>query len=110
MYSYSARSNLEIRGNRSDTGVWYTADTGRLVTLSLPTGPSAGNAVSTFLWGMHYGDLGDSLLYRIFVSCFGIAVAALSVTGVIVWWQKRQARRRSRFHATSERAVTVPRG
>jgi hypothetical protein len=32
------------------------------------------------------------LPYRIFVALLGVAVSILSVTGVVIWWKKRQAR------------------
>jgi len=36
------------------------------------------------------------LPYRIFVALLGLVVAVLSVTGVLLWWKKRQARRIAR--------------
>jgi hypothetical protein len=82
VYDYSARSSLEVRGERSDTGVWFDADTGALRELFLPNGPYAGNAVSTWLWGLHYGDVGNYLPYRAVVALLGLIVAS----GRVVIW------------------------
>lgn len=41
---------------------------------------------------------------RILVSVMGLVVAALSVTGVAVWYRKRRARRRTRWRRASSRA------
>ena len=42
---------------------------------------------------------------RILISVMGLVVAALSVTGVVIWWRKRRARVRVR-----ETAATRPGG
>jgi len=38
------------------------------------------------------------LPYRIFVCGLGLVIVMLSVTGVYIWWKKRQARNFSKTH------------
>jgi len=52
---------------------------------------ATGNFVSRWLRQLHYGQtLG--LAYRLFVCILGLAVTLLSVTGIYIWWKKRDAR------------------
>jgi uncharacterized iron-regulated membrane protein len=94
VYSYSARSNIEVRSERADTGIWFDADTGKLRELFLPVGQHTGNSLYTWLYALHFADVGGSLAYRWFVALAGLIVAMLSVTGVVIWLKKRQVRRR----------------
>jgi len=93
VYTYAVRSSLDIRGHGWDTSIWVDGNTGALRDVGLPKGQHAGNTISTWLWGLHYGDIHDWLLYRTLVCVFGIVLVALSVTGVYIWWKKRKARR-----------------
>ncbi|WP_217278782.1 hypothetical protein [Achromobacter pestifer] len=34
---------------------------------------------------------------KLFICAIGLAVAMLSITGAVIWWKKRQARRRAAF-------------
>jgi uncharacterized iron-regulated membrane protein len=100
LYTYGVRSSMDIRGSGWDTSMFIDGNTGELRDLSLPSGQHTGNTISTWLWGIHYADLRDLLPFRIFISAFGLFVATLSTTGVLIWWKKRQVRRfhRSRSH------------
>ncbi len=93
LYTYGVRSSLDIRGNGWDTSIFVDGNTGELRELGLPSGQHLGNTISTWLWGIHYADLRDSLSFRIFISAFGLLVATLSTTGVLIWWKKRAARK-----------------
>jgi uncharacterized iron-regulated membrane protein len=53
---------------------------------------------------MHSGRI-LGLPGRILISAMGLVVAALSVTGVVIWWRKRRARVKSR-ETTTARANT----
>ena len=98
-YTYAVRSSIDWRGHGWDTTVLLDGNTGRLRELDLPRGQFAGNTVSTFLWGIHYGDLRDSLLFRIVIGFFGVFLAVLSITGVLIWWKKRRGIRSGRAMA-----------
>lgn len=89
------RTSADIRRHRSDTGVWVDSDTGVLRHVFLPSGQHAGNTISIWLWGLHYGDIRDFLPYRILVSLFGLVIVMLSATGIYIWWNKRCVRKKS---------------
>jgi uncharacterized iron-regulated membrane protein len=92
-YTYGVRSNLDLRGHGWDATVLIDGNTGQLRELDLPRGQHLGNTISTLLWGIHYGDLRDWLPYRILIGFFGVFLAILSYTGVVIWWRKRSVRR-----------------
>lgn len=94
VYAYDVRCSADIRGSGWDTGVWIDGDTGALRHVFLPSGQHAGNTISTWLWGLHYGDIHDFLPYRILVSFFGLAIVMLSATGIYIWWKKRRVRKK----------------
>ncbi len=100
IYTYGVRSSMDIRGSGWDTSMFIDGNTGELRELGLPTGQHFGNTISTWLWGVHYADLRDSLPFRIFIGIFGILVTTLSATGVLIWWKKRRSSQliRSRGH------------
>lgn len=91
-YTYGVRSSIDLRGHGWDTTVLIDANTGKLLQADRPRGQHLGNTISTFLWGMHYGDLRDNPVYRGFVVLLGLLIAALTWTGVYIWWRKRKAR------------------
>jgi uncharacterized iron-regulated membrane protein len=95
VYTYDVRGSNDIRGHGWDTGVWVDGNTGALRQVFLPSGQHTGNTVSTWLWGLHYGDIRDFLPYRILVALFGLILTTLSLTGVYIWWKKRAVRRKA---------------
>jgi uncharacterized iron-regulated membrane protein len=112
-YTYCVRSSIDFRGHGWDTSVLIDGNTGQLRSLDLPRGQHLGNTISTLLWGIHYGDLRNFLPFRIFVFVFGFFLSALSITGVLIWWKKRSARKLaiSRQRATQSKDVasnTIP--
>lgn len=94
VYTYQVESDLEIdqRPRLFTTQLSFDADTGRLKHVWLPSGQHGGNTVSNWLYALHMGNV-FGLPYRIFVCVLGLAVAMLSVTGVVIWAKKRGARR-----------------
>lgn len=104
--SYLKEANAyyyEVRGSRDlferspkggGTFVTFDGDSGALIELSQPTGEHAGNTVESWLYALHMARV-FGLPYRIFVSMLGLAIAMLSVTGVYIWWKKRQARKKA---------------
>jgi cytochrome c-type biogenesis protein CcmH/NrfF len=76
--------------------VLIDGNTGQLRELDLPRGQHLGNTITTLLWGIHYGDLRNWLPYRILIGLFGVFLAVISYTGVVIWWRKRQVRKASR--------------
>lgn len=96
-YVYQVLSSRDIadRPRRYHAQVAFDGADGRLRHTLLPTGQYAGNTVSQWLYALHMANV-FGLPYRIFVCVLGIAIAALSVTGVLVWWYKRRGRARGR--------------
>lgn len=92
-YVYCVRASIDFRGHGWDTSVLVDGNTGQLRSVDLARGQHLGNSVSTLLWGIHYGDLRDWLPYRILICLFGLFLATISYTGVVIWWKKRAARR-----------------
>jgi uncharacterized iron-regulated membrane protein len=104
LYTYGVRSSMDIRGSGWDTSIFIDGNKGELRDLGLPSGQHVGNTISTWLWGIHYADLRDSLPFRIFISAFGLFVATLSTTGVLIWWKKRAVRN---LHASNSRELPL---
>lgn len=104
LYEYRVRSSRDIGDKAGQTSVVFDAYSGALKGVSLPTGRQGGVTLTTWLVALHTANL-FGLPYRIFVCVLGLAIATLSVTGVYIWWKKRQARKAytaSKVHATSE--------
>lgn len=89
-YAYAVRSDRDI-GEGSATALTFSATSGKLAQLMLPTGQYAGNTVTNWLYALHMATVGG-LPYRIFVSLLGLLVTGLSVTGIIIWMRKRSSR------------------
>lgn len=93
-YSYQIRSSQDLfeRAHKGgSTVVFFDGDTGALIRLHRPTGERLGNSVESWLYALHMARV-FGRPYQIFVSVLGLLVAMLSVTGVYIWWKKRQAR------------------
>jgi len=95
VYTYDVRGSNDIRGHGWDTGVWVDGNSGALRQVFLPSRQHTGNTISTWLWGLHYGDIRDFLPYRILVGLFGVILTMLSITGVYLWWKKRAVQQRA---------------
>jgi len=92
LYVYSVKSDRDISDNGGSTHVYFNADTGKFVTLFLPSGEKTGDTVTGWLASLHMASIWG-LPYRILVCAMGLVVAMLSITGVYLWLKKRQAAR-----------------
>jgi uncharacterized iron-regulated membrane protein len=92
-YTWQVRTNREIddRSRRYTTQVHFDADTGALKLVLLPSGQYTGNTISNWLYALHMANV-FGLPYRILVCVMGLVVTMLSITGIYIWWTKRQAR------------------
>jgi len=98
-FRYRVRSSLDISERFPATTLWLDGDTGERVAFEAPTGQATGNTITTWLYHLHWGSVAvGGWPYRIFVSVMGLAITALSVTGVWIWWKKRKARRKGAKH------------
>jgi len=65
-----------------------------------------GNSVSDWLRALHMAtDPLDYLPWRIFVCAFGVALAGLCGTGVVIWWKKRRGRQAAGGLARASAAI-----
>lgn len=95
VYNYVVRGSRDIQDYGGQTRVLFDADSGEQKLLLLPTGQYAGNTVTSWLVGLHTAHV-FGLPYRLFVCGFGLALAGLSVTGVVIWLRKRRSARLQR--------------
>lgn len=107
VYSYFVKSSRDIRDKAGLTYITFDADMGALISLELPTGEHSGNTITYWLRALHMADV-FGLPYRIFVCVLGLIITMLSVTGVYIWWMKRQARLYRRA-AISHEVPALPR-
>lgn len=71
--------------------LYYDGVDGRLLGQRQPWKGSAADVFVQAQFPLHSGRI-LGLPGRILVSCMGLVVAMLSVTGVIIWWRKRASR------------------
>lgn len=91
VYSYDVMSSRDIADAYGATSIAFDAITGDLRDVTIPTGFRTGNTLTAWLGELHMADV-FGLPYKTFVCLLGLAIAALSVTGVYIWWKKRAAR------------------
>lgn len=95
LYRYVVKSDRDIRDNWGSTMVYFDANTGKHRASYFATGEATGNTITYWLFSLHMAAVWG-VPFRIFVTVVGIAVAMLSVTGIIIWHRKRSARLRGR--------------
>lgn len=69
----------------------FDAITGRLIGTQLPGAGSGGDVFLQLQFPLHSGKIGG-LAGRIFIAVMGVAIAVLSITGIVIWLKKRRAR------------------
>lgn len=93
VYSYRVRSTRDAASRWGVTQLSFDGDTEALLKVWLPTGAASGDTIRTWITTLHMaGTWGWPL--QVLVSVIGLAVAALSVTGVVIWWKKLEGRRK----------------
>jgi uncharacterized iron-regulated membrane protein len=97
-YDYRVHSSRDLI-KWGATSVTIDATTGALKGVEVPTGDAAGTTFTNWINALHQATVFGTP-YRIFVSCMGILLAALAVTGVLIWWRKAMVRGRTRLYAT----------
>lgn len=90
-YAYRFHGSRDIDPTWPGTTLYLSGNDGRFITLNLRTGERAGDTAANWLFALHMGRTG-SLTYRIFVVALGLAVPALALSGIWIWWRKRRAR------------------
>jgi len=110
VYHYSVISSRDVSHRWGGTSLVFDADTGDSKGLWLPTGVASGDTIRTWLTSLHMAAVGGvvaGLPMKLFICSMGLVVAMLSVTGVVIWWKKRQGRVRL---AARDLAVDRPTG
>ncbi|MCK1638087.1 PepSY domain-containing protein [Bradyrhizobium sp. 157] len=80
--------------------LYYDSEDGRPIGERLPWVGTAADIFVQAQFPLHSGRI-LGLPGRILISVMGLVVAALSVTGVVIWWRKRRARVRVRETAAA---------
>lgn len=101
---YAIRFDAETFWTGEFRFLYMDASDGRLLDRYKLGDGSAGDVFTVAQFGLHSGRIAG-LAGRIAICIAGIAVTALSVTGVIIWWIKRTRRHAPR---TPARAATNP--
>lgn len=95
---HTSRDLLDGQGNPTETDSPATvatmaidARTGQMLGLQLPTGQRLGNTVVSWLIALHVTAIGGRP-WQVAVALFGVFVATISVSGVLLWWRRRRSR------------------
>jgi len=91
IYTYRVHSSLDVNEEYGSTQVLFDGNSGELLLSWLPSGAASGDTLTNWIETLHMAAIWGWPL-RVFMSLLGIAVAMLSVTGVVIWWRKRAAR------------------
>ncbi|GGB34234.1 peptidase [Tistrella bauzanensis] len=78
-----------------DTGhphLYLDDSTGAVLLASIPGQGTVGDVFLQLQFPLHSGRIGG-LAGRILIAVAGVALALVSITGVVIWWHKRRARR-----------------
>ncbi len=85
------RTDRDINERYGQTSIYLDAHTGRLAGTYFPTGQAAGDTLTSWITTLHMASMWG-VPFRLLITIIGVAVAMLSVTGVLIWWKKRRAR------------------
>ncbi len=90
--------------------LFYDSQDGRLIGDRVPWVGTAADVFVQLQFPLHSGRI-LGLPGRILISAMGLVVAALSITGVVIWYRKRRARllSKARSQGPSRRAGACPR-
>ncbi|RZK99499.1 MAG: PepSY domain-containing protein [Rubrivivax sp.] len=87
-------ANSHGDGGLGNPWLYFDSRTGASVGATIPGTGSAGDIFLQSMFPLHSGRI-IGLPGRILLSVMGVAIAMLSVTGVLIWARKRQARMRA---------------
>lgn len=78
-------------GGLGNPWLYFDSTSGELIGATVPGVGSAGDLFMQLQFPLHSGRI-IGLPGRILISCMGLVVAMLSVTGIVIWAKKRKAR------------------
>lgn len=93
IYFYESGDESGTTGGVGPAMLYYDGMDGSQIGSLTPWAGTAGDIFLQVQFPLHTGRIAG-LPGRIIVSTSGIVVAMLSVTGVIIWWKKRRARKK----------------
>ena len=91
VFLYSVKSDHDLVSAWGNTYLVFVGNSGKFTGLFVPTGQNAGSTINSWIFALHMAQIWG-LPFRIFVTCVGILIAMLSITGVYIWLKKRNAR------------------
>jgi uncharacterized iron-regulated membrane protein len=89
-YSYNFRSDRDFTDKGGWSALLFYPD-GTLARAIIADGGLDEGGADNWLMALHMANVGG-MTYRIFVCALGLLIALLTVTGVVIWMQKRSAR------------------
>lgn len=90
------KTNKDIGNKGGVSSLNIDAVTGQVVKINLGHQSPTGNKINEWLNSLHMGHIGGDVvhrIYQVFLALIGIAVSALSFTGVYLWWRGNRARK-----------------
>ena len=91
-YALYARTSLDAVDEGGRTVLVFDATDGHMLHWADPVGRTGADRFMTWITLLHMAEVWG-LPFRILVSALGLGVALLSITGVMIWYRKRRARR-----------------
>lgn len=91
-YMYRTYTSLDLRDDRGGADLWIDGDTGAVLKARFEGRGASGDVFSAWLKVLHTGRIGG-VAYRSLLILIGLTIGVLSVTGVLIWYFKRQPRR-----------------
>ncbi len=88
---YVVRTDRDINDSRGQSAFFIDARSGKLIGTVLPTGAASGDTITSWITTLHMAHIWG-LPLRLVMTVTGLAVASLSITGVLIWWKKHSAR------------------
>jgi uncharacterized iron-regulated membrane protein len=104
LYAYGVHSSRDVGEKYGGTTVAIDAYTGAFHGFQAPTGGKGGDTATTWLLELHMANV-FGLPYRLLVFVAGIAIAILTVTGIVIWLRKRRA---GRLHVERRAPASQP--
>lgn len=94
-YTYIVNSSRDVSEKSANTAVMFSANNGERLAVYMPTGMATGDTITQWLLALHTAKVWG-LAMQIFISAIGLGVVGLTLTGVLIWLKKRNARKRVR--------------
>jgi uncharacterized iron-regulated membrane protein len=91
---YFFASQTDRGAGLGSPALYFDSTDGRLIGAIVPDEGTAGDVFMRLQFPLHSGRIAG-LPGRIVVSAIGVAVAMLSITGIVIWLRKRRPRRQA---------------